>query len=142
MGAAIHDVAQAVGAGTAYSPQAGEVATIVKLSRVAMLAPILLIVAAMFRDSGAKAKSVGVPLFLVGFFAVAALNSTGIIPPEAASVASRLSTWLMAIAIAAAAIRSPMKDLLASGPRPLLVVTGASLVSLALSLAGALLLFD
>ncbi len=142
MGAAIHDVAQAVGAGTAFSPQAGEVATIVKLSRVAMLAPILLIVAALFRDGGAKAKGVAVPLFLLGFFAVAAINSTGIIPAPAVAIASKLSTWLMAMAIAAAAIRSPMKDLLASGPRPLLVVAGASLVALALSLGAAMLLFE
>ena len=142
MGAAIHDVAQAVGAGTAFSPQAGEVATIVKLSRVAMLAPVLLIVAAMFRDGGAKAKTVGVPLFLIGFFVVAAINSAGVIPAQAAEIASKISGWLMAMAIAAAAIRSPMKDLLASGPKPLLVVTGASLVSLAASLAAAVLLFD
>lgn len=142
MGAAIHDVAQAVGAGTAVSAEAGEVATIVKLSRVAMLAPVLLIVAALFREGGAKAKTVGVPLFLIGFFVVAAVNSTGLIPPQVGAVASQLSAWLMAMAIAAAAIRSPMRDLLASGPRPLLVITGASLVSLAASLLAAKLLFD
>jgi hypothetical protein len=47
----------------------------------------------------------------------------------------------MAMAIAAAAIRSPMRDLLATGARPLLVVGGASLVSLLASLSAALLLF-
>jgi hypothetical protein len=47
----------------------------------------------------------------------------------------------MAMAIAAAAIRSPMRELVASGHRPLLIVGGASLVALAAALAAALLLF-
>ncbi len=140
MGAAIHDVAQAVGAGASVSAVAGDTATIVKLSRVAMLAPMLLLVAAMFRDGG-KAKGAAMPLFLVGFFAVAAINSSGIIPAAAANLAGRASGWMLAMAIAAAAIRSPMKDLLAAGPRPLLVVAGASIVALAGALAAALLLF-
>ncbi|MBA3941791.1 MAG: putative sulfate exporter family transporter, partial [Sphingopyxis sp.] len=45
IGASIHDVAQAIGGGFSYSPAAGEVATIVKLTRVALLAPMLILVA-------------------------------------------------------------------------------------------------
>lgn len=142
MGAAIHDVAQAVGAGQAVSAEAGTTATIVKLSRVALLAPMLLLVATAFRTGdGGTAKTPLVPAFLVGFFAVAALNSFGLIPPPAGAAMAGLSNWLLAMAIAAAAIRSPMRDLLAAGPRPLLVIGGASLVALALALLAAYLLF-
>ena len=44
MGAAVHDVAQALGGGYSYSQHAGEVATIVKLSRVALLAPAVALI--------------------------------------------------------------------------------------------------
>lgn len=141
MGAAIHDVAQAVGAGQAVSAGAGATATIVKLSRVALLAPMLLLVAMAFRAERGAAKTPLVPAFLLGFFAVAALNSFGLIPPPAANIMASLSNWLLAMAIAAAAIRSPMRDLLAAGPRPLLLIAGASLIALSLALASALLLF-
>ncbi len=43
IGATIHDVAQVVGAGYAISPEAGDTATIVKLLRVAMLLPVILV---------------------------------------------------------------------------------------------------
>ena len=43
LGATIHDVAQVVGAGYSVSGQTGDVATIVKLARVAMLVPVILI---------------------------------------------------------------------------------------------------
>ena len=43
IGASIHDVAQAIGGGFSFSPAAGEVATIVKLTRVALLAPMLML---------------------------------------------------------------------------------------------------
>ena len=49
LGATIHDVAQVVGAGFSISPEAGETATLVKLIRVAMLAPVVLVVAAVTR---------------------------------------------------------------------------------------------
>jgi len=139
MGAAIHDVAQAVGAGDMVSPEAGAIAAIVKLSRVALLAPILLLVAAAFGSrSGARQ---GVPLFLVGFFLLAAANSLGLVPNLLRGPAIEASGLLMAMAIAAAAIRSPMRELAAGGRRPLLVVGGASLVALAAAILAALLLF-
>lgn len=139
MGAAIHDVAQSVGAGDMISAEAGATAAIVKLSRVALLAPLLLLVAAAFGAPGGGRQ--GVPLFLVGFFLLAAVNSWGVVPAQLRAPALEVSSFLLAMAIAAAAIRSPMRDLVAGGHRPLLLVGGASLVALAAALAAALLLF-
>jgi uncharacterized integral membrane protein (TIGR00698 family) len=56
IGASIHDVAQAIGGGFSFSPAAGEVATIVKLTRVALLAPMLMLVALWL---GRAAKAAG-----------------------------------------------------------------------------------
>lgn len=148
LGASIHDVAQAVGAGYAFSPAAGETATIVKLARVALLAPVLAVLSLFFpaesapESGGEKAKTPIVPWFILGFFGVAALNSAQLIPAPVTSVANAAATALLALSVAATAIRTPLADLLKVGPRPLLTIAAASLAALALSLAYAISMLD
>lgn len=83
-GTTIHAVPQAVAAGFAFSEKAGGLATLVKLVRVALLAPLLLILA--FSNAGSKSDRVKVhyarliPPFLWGFLALFALNSLGFLP--------------------------------------------------------------
>ena len=139
LGASIHDVAQALGAGYAFSPGAGQIAAIVKLTRVALLAPVLAVVAATL-PRGERGAGVGIPWFVVGFFALAAVNSAGVIPAPVASGAERLAAALLAAAVTATAIRSPLAQLLETGPRPLLVIAGATLTAVALAASAAWLL--
>ncbi len=142
LGASIHDVAQALGAGYSYSERAGETATIVKLSRVALLMPVLAIVAYAVAKSAGERRMVGkVPWFLVGFLLLVIVNSTIPIPPAIGSALSGLASALIAAAITAAGISSPLASLLTTGLKPLLVIIGASLVALFLSLAAAVMLF-
>lgn len=136
LGASIHDVAQALGAGYSYSDAAGQIAAIVKLTRVALLAPVLAIVA-LFLPRGTAGRGVGVPWFVVGFFALAGVNSTGAIPLVIAHGAEALATGLLAAAVTATAIRSPLADLLNAGPRPLFVILAATLAAFALALGAA-----
>jgi uncharacterized integral membrane protein (TIGR00698 family) len=56
LGATIHDVAQVVGAGFSISPEAGETATLVKLLRVAMLAPVVIIADAGAAPGGRRRR--------------------------------------------------------------------------------------
>jgi len=133
LGASIHDVAQALGAGYAYSDGAGQIAAIVKLTRVALLAPALAVVA-LFLPRGSTGRGPGIPWFVVGFFVLAGINSLGVIPPIIANAATTLATALLAAAVTATAIRSPLGQLLEAGLRPLLVIAGATAVAFALSL--------
>ncbi|MEO7688042.1 MAG: putative sulfate exporter family transporter [Sphingomonas sp.] len=137
MGAAIHDVAQALGAGYSYSEGAGQIAAIVKLTRVALLAPVLAVVAMFLRGEGGRAKGPGVPWFVLGFFVLAGINSFGVIPVIVAGGAEKLASGLLAAAVTATAIRSPLSQLLEAGPRPLLVILAATLVALGLALGAA-----
>ena len=139
LGASIHDVAQALGAGYAFSPDAGRIAAVVKLTRVALLAPVLAVVAATL-PRGERGKGVGVPWFVVGFFAMAAINSTGAIPAAAASIAEQAAAALLAAAVTATAIRSPLAQLLQAGTRPMLTIAAATLAALVLSAVAAGLL--
>ncbi|GHH17747.1 phosphoenolpyruvate carboxylase [Sphingomonas glacialis] len=144
LGAAIHDVAQALGAGYSYSDGAGGIAAIVKLTRVALLAPVLAVVAmGLARWGGGgegAAKGPGVPWFVIGFFVLAGINSFGVIPPIVAGGAEKAAAAMLATAVTATAIRSPLAQLLEAGPKPLLVILIATLVAFGLALAAALLL--
>lgn len=138
LGASIHDVAQALGAGYSYSDAAGNIAAIVKLTRVALLAPVLAIVALFLRGDATRGKGPGIPWFVVGFFVLAGINSFGVIPAVIAHAAERIAGGLLAAAVTATAIRSPLSQLQQGGPGPLIVVLVATIVAFALSLTAAL----
>jgi uncharacterized integral membrane protein (TIGR00698 family) len=140
LGASIHDVAQALGAGYSYSEAAGGIATIVKLTRVALLAPALAVVALFLPRGEAGKRSLGLPWFVVGFFVLAGVNSLGLVPAIAATGAEAAASALLAAAVTATAIRSPLSQLLEAGPRPLLVILVATAVAFLLALAAAMLL--
>ena len=83
-GSTIHAVPQAVAAGFAFSEKAGGVATLVKLVRVALLAPLLLALALGYARTRKDRVTVHyarlVPPFLWGFFGLFLLNSLRLLP--------------------------------------------------------------
>ena len=80
------------------------------------------------------------PWFVIGFFVLAGINSFGVIPPIVAGSAEKIAAAMLATAVTATAIRSPLAQLLEAGPKPLLVILIATLVAFGLALAAALLL--
>ena len=137
LGAAIHDVAQALGAGYSYSQGAGQIAAIVKLTRVALLAPALTVVALFLPRGDRGGKGVGLPWFVVGFFVLAGVNSLGVVPAIVASACEHIATGLLAAAVTATAIRSPLAQLLEAGWRPLLVILVSTLAAVSLAFTAA-----
>jgi uncharacterized integral membrane protein (TIGR00698 family) len=89
-GTVIHAVPQVVAAGFAYSTEAGTVATLVKLVRVTLLAPLVAVLAIVYakRHLGDVENRRGivvhyarfVPWFVWGFVALAILNTLGFVP--------------------------------------------------------------
>lgn len=141
LGGTIHDVAQVVGAGYGMSKEAGDTATIVKLLRVAMLLPALLLISLVTRprDGVATAGAPLLPWFGVAFFGFVVLNSAGWVPQAAALFAAELSRWCLVTAIAAIGMKTSLKELSAVGVRPvalmvLQTVVLAALVAALLSL--------
>jgi uncharacterized integral membrane protein (TIGR00698 family) len=134
LGAAIHDVAQALGAGYSVSAKAGDATAIVKLTRVALLIPTLLIVSMFIGRSGdAERPKADVPWFIFGFLALVVINSILPVPVAVSHGATTASTVLIAGAVTATGIRSPMQILLKSGPRPLIVILGPTLIAAVLA---------
>ena len=137
LGATIHDVAQVVGAGYSVSTQVGDVATVVKLTRVAMLLPVVVFATALAR-SRAKGQ-VGkrpplVPGFALAFAALVALNSSGIVPASVRQAGSELSRWCLIAAIAGIGMKTQLKELATVGLRPVLLMIGETLFLAALAL--------
>lgn len=143
-GASVHEVAQVVAAAYAHSPEAGELGTIAKLTRVMMLAPMILALgyfaARRMRRSGGEAGKAAppVPWFVFGFIAMVALASTGIVPAAVQPVTTTITQFLLAIALAAMGLETDIRKLVAEGFRPALLGAGAwvfiSVVSLGLVL--------
>lgn len=141
VGGSIHDVAQALGAGYSFSDEAGETAAIVKLTRVALLAPALAVVALVFpAEAGQRRDRIGLPWFVIGFLVLGAVNSFAILPAEAVGWAKTATQSLLLLAVTAIGIRSPMNLLLNQGWRSAVPVIAATLVAFGLSLAAALLI--
>jgi uncharacterized integral membrane protein (TIGR00698 family) len=137
-GLSINDTSQVVAAGAAYSAEALEVATVVKLVRNAFMAPLILLIAwwaargaasgrADVRGSALKAF----PLFLLGFLALAGLRSLGVLSDELAADFGTAATVLITVAIAAVGCSTRIDQLRQVGIRPFLVGFGAA-VTLAL----------
>ena len=120
LGGTIHDVAQVVGAGFSISPEAGETATLVKLIRVSMLAPVVLCISLAMRSRGLADTGGGkapplLPGFVIGFLVLAALNSFGLIPAAVGEIAAQLSRWALLTAIAAVGIKTSLRKMFEVG---------------------------
>lgn len=134
LGATIHDVAQVVGAGYGMSRETGDVATLVKLLRVAMLVPVIFVTSLVLRRrhraSGAKVPLL--PGFIVAFVLLVAANSTGWVPAEFSRFSGELSRWCLVTAIAAIGIKTQLKDVAAVGLKPVVLMVVETLFLLGL----------
>ena len=140
LGGSIHDVAQVVAAGYASSPQAGDLATIVKLMRVAMLLPVVLIItftAARGRDRSepAQKKVPLLPGFLLVFVVLATLNGFALVAKPVASVLTDVSKWLLVISVAALGMKTSLREMMAVGTTAVALIA-AETIFLALVVLG------
>jgi uncharacterized integral membrane protein (TIGR00698 family) len=130
LGGTIHDVAQVVGAGYMISQKTGDVATYVKLLRVAMLLPVVGIIAIVVArgqkdpGGGAVGGKAPIPWFLFAFAGLVALNSLGFFSKQLVDGASDVSRWCLVTAIAALGMKTSFKELAAAGWRPVALMVG------------------
>ena len=131
VGATVHDVAQVVGAGFSISDRAGETATLVKLIRVTLLAPVVIGVALWFRRSGSAPDAAGrppiLPTFVAGFLVLATLNSFGLIPEVLREFAASVSSWALLTAIAAVGMKTRLRSVLQVGGAAVALIVAETL---------------
>ena len=127
-GTAINDTSSVVAAGYTYSPSAGDLATIVKLSRALMIVPACLIFAAYryikSKQSAQKTNFKKIfPWFIAWFVLASLVSSLGFLPAAVIPYTKFISQWLMAMALAAIGAKVSFKQFKQAGAAPLL--TGA-----------------
>ena len=137
LGGTIHDVAQVVGAGYAVSTHAGDIATVVKLLRVAMLLPVCVVIGMVLQSRGSQAgRSPPVlPWFVVVFALLVVLGSAGWVPSRAIEAGGTASTWLLVTAMGAIGMKTSLRALVKVGPKAVLLVVGETVFLGALVLA-------
>ncbi len=138
LGATIHDVAQVVGAGYSMSKETGDVATFVKLMRVAMLVPVIVFAVLLTRTRKGEAEGPRPPLlpgFAVGFALLVAINSTGWLPKTLTQGGSEFSRWCLVAAIAAIGMKTQLKELATVGLKPVLLMVGETVFLVVLAVA-------
>ncbi|OCZ55232.1 hypothetical protein A7P22_29205 [Achromobacter insolitus] len=124
IGGTIHEVAQVVGAASNIDPATTEVATIVKMTRVALLVPVLLILGMYLRSAAShaaggqsKGAKLPIPWFAVGFLVLAIINSLNIIPADLVAAIRRLDVFALTMAMTALGIETRFAQIRKAGPR-------------------------
>ncbi len=140
VGLTVYAVPQVLAAAFPVGIAAGQMATLVKLARVLLLGPVVLGAALTHHRAPteeAPKLRLGqlVPWFIVGFVALAALRTAGILPEPLVSGARTLSHLLTLVAMAALGLSVEIRAMKAVGPRVALA-SALSLIGLVgLSLA-------
>ena len=126
-GASLHEMAQVVAAGFGVSDEAARVATVVKLARICLLAPVVLYLGWSLRrhhEHAGRAQVTPVPWFLLLFVALAIVNSTTLLPKAWLEGLRRADLWLLCVGMAGVGLQTGLSDLRAAGLRP--VFAGAA----------------
>jgi len=123
-GASIHEIAQVVAAAFQAGEDAGVYGTIAKLTRVAMLAPVVIVLGLLAARRPGASRTRGkapIPYFVLGFIALVIVNSLIAIPHELMKWAVPGTTFLLSLALAAMGLETDIRKLRAEGLRPLLL---------------------
>lgn len=132
-GTAVNDTSSVVAAGYAFSEAAGDFATMVKLTRTLSIIPTVIIFVLINahlkrKQAGGNSETVKAkfnltqifPWFILGFLALAVINSFGVIPVAVSSGMKDVSKFLMIAALAAIGLNTSFKDMKKSGIQPML----------------------
>jgi len=127
IGSTAHEVAQAVAAGQSINVETMQTAVVVKLIRVMMLAPFIILLSLVltrFNRRGGdnnKESVVAMPWFVFGFMFTAMINSVVVLPEEVKTILSFASQFSLAMAMAALGAHTQWATIKAAGPKPLLL---------------------
>ena len=157
-GTAVNDTSSVVATGYAFSEEAGDFATMVKLTRTLAIIPTVLTFALIQMrlkrkealSNGTNKKEIKAnfsitkifPWFILGFLAMSVVASVFAIPAAVVSGTKSVSKFLMVCALAAIGVNTSFKDMKKAGVKPMvhgfiisaLVVVVALAVEMAMGL--------
>ena len=125
-GATVQEIAHVVAAGAVLSTEGADTALVVKLGRVILLVPVLLLFSYYFsqkdRQNGKSLiTKLPIPYFILGFLAMSCINTLNILPQSMTNFLIQLSVWLLVISMAGLGLGVKLQDFKAAGIRPVLL---------------------
>lgn len=141
-GASIYEVPQVIGAAYAVSDHALHTATLVKLTKVLMLVPLLFALVFLRRRGNADTSRAAVPFpwFIVGFVAVMLFNSTITLPGPVKATIQEIDLFLFLMVMIALGLDTRLARLKEEGGAPRLLALGTIALILTVALTYALVL--
>ena len=126
LGGTIHDVAQVVGAGYSVSEQTGDISTLVKLVRISMLMPVVMVMLFFIKrysdTNNQQTNTAEVPFFLVAFIVLMIVNSGFNLPGSIINPSISFSRFALVTAIAAIGMKSNFSKLKCVGFKPIILM--------------------
>lgn len=141
IGTAVNDTSSVVAAGYAFSDAAGLLATIVKLTRTLFIVPVILVFSWIYAKKETPSQTPSnvsirkiFPWFILGFLAVVAIRSTGLVPDTVVTGMSFLSKFFLSMALAAIGLNTSLKEVAGVGIKPMIagVIIDTSVVFVSL----------
>ncbi len=125
-GASIHEVAQVVVAGANVSQEAAVIAVIVKMTRVLLLVPVLLVVSMIARpviQSVSKKSRLVIPWFALLFLVVIGIHSLNVVPVAVVDIMNKVDVLLLTMAMGAIGMETNLKKIKEVGMKPFYLAT-------------------
>lgn len=129
-GSTLHEVAHVVGAGNAMGKEISDAAIIVKMIRVILLAPVLLIMSFLYARAAVKKgveavaegkRKITIPWFAIGFLLVIGFNSFDLLPLPVVTGINNLDTFMLTMAMTALGTETNFQKFKQAGPKPFLL---------------------
>jgi uncharacterized integral membrane protein (TIGR00698 family) len=124
-GTAVNDTSVVIATGYIFGATAGVVATVVKLTRTALLVPVAVFVG--LTQPGPKGKDLAgrvthaIPWFVFGFLALSVARSLGAIPATWLGPMAQIALFLIVCVLGAVGLNTDLRSFVRLGPRPLIV---------------------
>jgi len=125
IGGTLHEVAHVVGAGSAISQEVANSAVIVKMIRVMLLAPFLIILSFWLSKKATKKeqRKITIPWFAVWFIIVAGFNSLNFVPKNLIDNINTVDTFALTMAMSALGMQTNFKKFKQAGLKPIYLAT-------------------
>jgi len=141
-GVAVNDTSQVVAASSAYSSEARDVATVVKLVRNTLMAPLIVLIAWWWARQAPVQTGIvrrgalrAFPLFVLGFLFMALLRTIGVIDARSAAPIDEVARACILVALAGVGLSTRLGELRVIGPRSFYVGFGTAAALATVSLA-------
>jgi uncharacterized integral membrane protein (TIGR00698 family) len=122
IGGSLQAVGHVVAAGFSISDSVGELATAVKMFRILLLGPVVIVLGVLMRSRGGVSSKL-IPGYIVAFIVLAVVGNLGILPAGVLGAIKTTSKVMLTIAMAGVGLRIQLTGLLRQGPRALIVGT-------------------